>query len=252
MGDSVKNFVKNFYFIFLLLFMCVEMVCADVSLDNDNVIIYYLICGSFMLVGVCLIIYSKFNKGSNGGSYYDEEKKNEITGLKDKKGNKVIGKNGKKVDHKNLYIDSDFNFDSIFKILPSFSPNKILSDNFNKLKDEIMKDSHIKKVKLVDKRITYFEEIDNGYLMKVQYITEENYLDDDDKYDKKRKCKYEVILNNIKKDIALQTCPVCGGKIKDPTLLRCKFCGSILPVSDNSNNNTDEWTFEKHEKIDQI
>lgn len=218
-----------------------------IDLNENTTIIFYFVCGFFILVGIVLIIYGKFSNESFSNTYYDENEESNIVGLKDTNKKKEKKRNNK---IKYLEIDSDFNSDSIFKILPSFSPNKILNDNFNKLKEEIMKDSNIKKIKLVNSQITSFEEIPSGYLLKAQYITIENYLEDNDKYDKKRQCKYEVILNNVKNDVTVATCPICGGKIKDPTLLRCKFCDSILSFPNNNNN--DEWNFEKYEKIDQL
>lgn len=195
--------------------------------------------GAIMFLGVVIVIGSKISGGNK--DVYVEKEKNEISGL---------------VDEKVREQEKEFDVDSIFKLLPSFSNKKFSEETSTALiqlltgntdisiinKDLIDKyKEKYENIELKDFKILDFTENDNSYEIK-------SIISFDHKIDKKKTetLIYKLVSVNTK-DTKIERCPTCGGKIKDNTKLRCEFCGSILPNTKNVNN--DEWIIEEIEKI---
>ena len=144
---------------------------------------------------------------------------------------------------------TDFNPDSIFKILPTFSPNKFMNDTYEEIEKRITENSQVVDHKLLKKNITDFKDEENEYLITVKYLIEESTLDENNKLVKTQ--KYYSVNSECSKnrDVLIDTCPNCGGKIKDSTLLRCKYCNTILPKVEKETSN-DDWTIKEVQIID--
>ncbi len=229
----MNNSLKKMSFLALVLFLYLENVYAlTIELEEGTVLIAYLFCGIFILMGIVLIIVSKLN---GRGSSYKEEKK---------EADKLIDKNLKNDKKEDSTLKNTFNPDSIYQVLPSFSLNNF----FDKISDDLEKDitdkNNVKDLKLDKKIITNFQEFDEKYVIESKFTFDQTVVGDDGK-DYTSNVTYDVIANNFKEKDNFQRCPTCGGKIKDITMLRCEYCGSILPKLDNSKANI--WTIEKYE-----
>ena len=195
---------------------------AVFQIEESTAYIYYIICGLFVLIGVAIIIFSKF---SNGGNKTYIEDNNDISNLIDKK--------------KDLNTNKSFDADSIFKTIPTFATGKFFNETFEELKNKIIKKGKVKDVILKDKSITDFKDNNDKYIIETEFIVEEN-----DSNGNKMNNKYKVISHSNKEVTKYDVCPNCGGKIKDPTKLRCKYCGNILPKTETK---ATKWKIEKFE-----
>ncbi len=221
------------FFLFLLVtfFSTMNPVYAfEINTDNSFEFFGYIACGLLMVLGVVIIIITKFSKAGGTGKAFFEEKEKEkvLPGLTEKETKEEEKKE----------IETTFDPDSIFKILPTFAKNKFLNDTFEELKDKV----NNKDLKVSDKIIEDFKDEDNRYIIITKY---ECKIDNESNSNKKE--TYRVTsINNKNNDT--YTCPNCGGKIKDVTMLRCKYCNAILPNMQNGSN-TNNWQIDKFEKI---
>lgn len=222
------------FFLFLLItfFSTMNPVYAfEINTDNSFEFFGYIACGLLMVLGVVIIIINKFSKnGGTGKAFFeDKEKEKVLPGLTEKE---------KKKEKNEKEIETTFDPDSIFKILPTFAKNKFLNDTFEELKDKV----NNKDLKVSDKIIEDFKDEDNRYIIITKYECKI-----DNESDSNKKETYRVTsINNKNNDT--YTCPNCGGKIKDVTMLRCKYCNAILPNMQNGSN-TNNWQIDKFEKI---
>ncbi len=225
---------KGMFYLFLLVtvFNIDNPVYAfEINTDNSFEFFGYIACGLLIAFGIVIIIVNKFNKaGGTGKAFFEEkEKEKNLPGLTEKE---------KKKEKKDKEIEITFDPDSIFKILPTFTKNKFLNDTFEELKDKV----NNKDLKISNRVIEDFKEEDNRYVIITKYECKIN-----NESDKNKKETYRVTsINNKNNDT--YTCPNCGGKIKDVTMLRCKYCSAILPNIQN-NNNANIWQIDKFEKI---
>ena len=198
-----------------ILYEPVYAISKDVKLYT-NIVAFGLV-----FIGVIIILVSKIS--GNEKEVYIEKEKNKISGLTDKDKIKEI---------------KDFNPDSIFKVLPTFSSKKFEEETKRDLNNELKNNDD--SFKITDFKITDFKEDNDKYTIKSWASIETGYK-------KNKETNFYTItsINNrtINKDLR---CPVCGGKVKDPTKLRCMHCGSILPNNNTINN--DEWKTESIEK----
>lgn len=221
------------FFLFLLVtfFSTMNPVYAfEINTDNSFEFFGYIACGLLMVLGVVIIIITKFSKAGGTGKAFFEEKEKEkvLPGLTEKETKEEEKKE----------IETTFDPDSIFKILPTFAKNKFLNDTFEELKDKV----NNKDLKVSDKIIEDFKDEDNRYIIITKYECKI-----DNESDSNKKETYRVTsINNKNNDT--YTCPNCGGKIKDVTMLRCKYCNAILPNMQNGSN-TNNWQIDKFEKI---
>ena len=225
----MKRFFYDIYLLLIALIFIIEPVNAlSFQMEEGTAIIIYIFCGLFIFTGIVLIIISKINKGSTGKIYYEEEHNNQISGLIDKKDDKKE--------------ENNFNSDSIFKILPSFSKNNFFNTTYEELKNKTsLDDCTLKNKKIID-----FREETDKYVITSQLTFERKIENEKNKSQSIETSNYVITSikeKNINSDCR---CPNCGGKIKDITKLRCQYCGSILPPIDS--NNTSEWQIEKFEK----
>ncbi len=195
----MKKIIPLSLILFGILYEPVYAISKDVKLYT-NIVAFGLV-----FIGVIIILVSK------------------ISGLTDKDKIKEI---------------KDFNPDSIFKVLPTFSSKKFEEETKRDLNNELKNNDD--SFKITDFKITDFKEDNDKYTIKSWASIETGYK-------KNKETNFYTItsINNrtINKDLR---CPVCGGKVKDPTKLRCMHCGSILPNNNTINN--DEWKTESIEK----
>ena len=206
-----KNIIK-IYFTLIALLISLDNVYAN-SDENSIKIITYLICIAFIVGGIIIIVISNKN---NSTKIFDYDKQTESikTTKKEEEPNKT----------------NNFNPDSIFKTIPTFSNKKFFDKTFETLKKDIEKDETIKNIIILKKEIINFEEKDNKYIFTTKFKI--NYTQTQDNKEIKIEKNYTTTTEKSKK-IILEQCPTCGGKIKDNTLLRCKYCDSILPKNEN-------------------
>ena len=225
------NKIYKFYLFLLITFFSISnpVYALEINTDNSFEFFGYIACGLLMVLGVVIIIITKFNKsGGTGKAFFEEkEKEKDLPGLVEKE-----------TKEKKKETKITFDPDSIFKILPTFAKNKFLNDTFEELKNKV----NNKDLKVSNKTIEDFKEEDNRYVIISKY---ECKIDNESNSNKKE--TYRVTsINNKNNDT--YTCPNCGGKIKDVTMLRCKYCNAILPNMQNGSN-TNNWQIDKFEKI---
>lgn len=201
--------------IFGILFEPVYAISADVKLYTNIVAV------GLVFIGLIIIVFSKIF--GNEKEVYIEKEKNRISGLTDKEKISEI---------------KEFNSDSIFKTLPTFSIKKYEEDTKKEITNKLKNNDN--SFNITDFKIIDFKEEENKYIIKswasIETGTKKN----------KEKNFYTITSTNTKIINKDARCPQCGGKIKDITRLRCKHCGSILPNNNNINN--DEWITENIEK----
>lgn len=207
----MKKNIINIYFLALTLSISLDNVYANT--DNSIKLITYLICIAFIIGGIVIIFISNKN---NSTKTFDYEKQTDIT-----KNQKI---------EENNQIKNNFDPDSIFKIIPTFSNKKFFDKTFETLKKEIEKDETIKNIIILKKEIINFEETENKFIFTTKFKV--NYTQTKDNKETKIEKNYTTTTEKSKKN-SLNTCPTCGGKIKDNTLLRCKYCDTILPKNEN-------------------
>ena len=198
-----------------ILFEPVYAMSEDIRLYTN------ILAGGLVFIGVIIIIVSKVSGGSK--EIYVEKEKNQISGLTDKdKLNEV----------------KEFDPDSIFKVLPTFSSKKFEDETKEELAIKL-KDENT-NLNIIGFKITDFKEEEDKYIIKSWANIETG--------EKKTKVNSYYTVTSINKKLEKKEvrCPVCGGKIKDLTKLRCTYCGSILPNNNEINN--DEWKIESIEK----
>ena len=227
------NKIYMFYLFLLITFFSISnpVYALEINTDNSFEFFGYIACGLLMVLGVVIIIITKFNKsGGTGKAFFEEkEKEKDLPGLVEKE-----------TKEKKKETKITFDPDSIFKILPTFAKNKFLNDTFEELKNKV----NNKDLKVSNKTIEDFKEEDNRYVIISKY---ECKIDNENDSSKNKKEIYLVTsINNKNNDT--YTCPNCGGKIKDVTMLRCKYCNAILPNMQNGSN-TNNWQIDKFEKI---
>ncbi len=183
-----------------------EFLLTDIN--NFPTLVGYIASGIFIVVGLLLIIQNKSHKKA---LKQEEDKINNIDNLISKK----------KTEEK---IEEQFNPDSIFKTLPTFSNKNF----FNQTEIEIKKKLDLNDIKIIKKEIIDFKDETDKYIIISIF-----------KYKNKNIEKTITVTSENNKNITITNCPNCGGKIKDPTLLRCKHCNSII---NNKNKNNNEWT----------
>ena len=240
---------KNKLLLLLLIPLLIEPVYARNIESFDYTKIMTVMFGSFFVIGIGIILYGKFGGGDSKETVYVEKQKNRIAGL---------------TDDEKLDIEKEFDADSIFKILPTFSPKKfkdgtstsmklLLSSKSTKLpeeKKENFKDESLINENLDDLadinieefKILDFSEHEDKYLIKSLLVISH-------KIGKRKKDEkaYTLVSENPKEATDNLRCPYCGGKVKDQTKLRCNFCGSIYPPFKKVNNS--KWVITKIEKI---
>jgi len=226
-GDYMKkNLIKINLLLITLNFSTKNVYATTIELDNPIKIASYIICGIFIMLGIILILSGK--KNSNNLAIEDK-KKNEIEGL--------INKDEKK-DEKEI----NFNVDSIFKTLPTFSNKNFFKEIYEQLEKEIKKVNDKTEIKILEKKIIDFQKKENKYI--ITSIFKIEFTDD---LKEKKEQTYTIISEQQKiKSITLTNCTNCGGKIKSNNDTRCKYCHSLLP----SNNNEIETWIIKDIKID--
>ncbi|MBR4262073.1 MAG: hypothetical protein IKQ35_01755 [Bacilli bacterium] len=198
-----------------ILFEPVYAMSEDIRLYTN------ILAGGLVFIGVIIIIVSKVSGGSK--EIYVEKEKNEISGLTDKdKLNEI----------------KEFDPDSIFKVLPTFSSKKFEDETKEELAIKL-KDENT-NLNIIGFKITDFKEEEDKFIIKSWANIETG--------EKKTKVNSHYTVTSINKKLEKKEvrCPVCGGKIKDLTKLRCTYCGSILPNNNEINN--DEWKIESIEK----
>ena len=206
------------------------------SITNNEYTFSMVFAAGFILVGLLIIIMSKLSGGSK--EVYIEKEKNLISGLTDKE---------------KLEETKGFNPDSIFKTLPTFSSKKfedniknivtnLYTGNSDQVRDlvenRLLNTETLNNLKITDYKITGFIEENDQYIITSKVLIE---------YDKKNKSTLNITSINKKVVHDEVRCPVCGGKIKDITKLRCTYCGTILP--NNTEINNDKWIVYNIEKI---
>lgn len=213
-------------------FLINDKVHAATMLDGQTTIFMYAFFGILILVGICLILSKK---PKNEPTNYEEKEKTYPT-LKE--GQKVNIKT-KKDDDYTTSFDKDF----IIKELPTFSFKLFYNDieatflnlltakdehDLEELKDKISEpvlanidyQNQSSNLKIVNKNIIDFQKKTDYFEIKVAITIEDEQGQTKD---------YEVLFHNNRHVSKYNTCPNCGGKIKDPTLLRCNYCSYILP-----------------------
>ena len=185
-----------------------------IEVDNFYSFIGYASCILLMIIGIIIIIKSK----NNPKNLKDDKTKNNNI-------DKLINKDKKEKEEK------IFNPDSIFKKIPTFS-NKTFFENIeNHLKQEN------EEIKIIKKEIIDFKDETDKYIIISLFKTKENENE-----------KNIIITSEKYKDnyIEITNCPTCGGKIKDTTITRCKYCSTPLPKKKNKT----EWEIVKTKKED--
>jgi len=230
----MKKKILKIYFILTMILLSFENTYAY-YLNTDTTILLYLLCGLFIFIGIIIIIFGKITSSKNK-VYNKKNKKNEITG--------IIDKNN---------IDKKFNSDSIFKTLPNFSNQNFYEKTFEDLKDNLKKENNlinINTIIVIKKDIIDFKNELDKYIITSEFII--NYENNNKTGELNIKNKYEekyiITSEKQKKDTTHSNCPTCGGKIKDPTLLRCKYCDTIIAKT-NSNTKND-WEITNIKKMD--
>ncbi|MBE6151139.1 MAG: transposase [Firmicutes bacterium] len=186
-----------------------EFLLTDIN--NFPTLVGYIASGLFIVVGLLLIIQNKAHKKA---LKQEEDKVNNIDNLINNDKNK----------NKNKEEIKEFDPDSIFKTLPTFSNKNF----FNQTEIEVKNKLNLNDIKIIKKEIIdFFEETDKYIIISVF------------KYKNKNVEKTITVTSENNKNITITNCPNCGGKIKDPTLLRCKHCNSIINNTNKRNNN---WT----------
>lgn len=240
---------KKTLLLLLLIPLTIEPVFARNIESFDYTKIMTIIFGSFFVIGIAIILYGKFLGGDSKETIYVEKQKNRIAGL---------------TDDEKLNDEKEFNADSIFKILPTFSPKKfidgtstsmilLLSSKSSKLpeeKKENFKDENLineniddlANINIEEFKILDFEEKEDKYIIKSLLVL--NHKIGKRKTGEK---SYTIVSENLKETSNDLRCPYCGGKVKDTTKLRCGFCGSIYPPFEKVNNS--KWVISKIEKI---
>lgn len=184
-----------------------EFLLTDIN--NFPTLVGYIASGLFIVVGLLLIIQNKAHKKA---LKQEEDKINNIDNLINSDKNK------------NKEEIKEFDPDSIFKTLPTFSNKNF----FNQTEIEVKNKLNLNDIKIIKKEIIdFFEETDKYIIISVF------------KYKNKNIEKTITVTSENNKNITITSCPNCGGKIKDPTLLRCKHCNSIINNTNKRNNN---WT----------
>lgn len=183
-----------------------EFLLTDIN--NFPTLVGYIASGIFIVVGLLLIIQNKSHKKA---LKQEEDKINNIDNLISKK----------KTEEK---IEEQFNPDSIFKTLPTFSNKNF----FNQTEIEIKNKLDLNDIKIIKKEIIDFKDEKDKYIIISIF-----------KYKNKNIEKTITVTSENNKHTTITNCPNCGGKIKDSTLLRCKHCNSII---NNKNINNNEWT----------
>jgi DNA-directed RNA polymerase subunit RPC12/RpoP len=223
----------------LMVFFILSEPAYAFAISNDMYTYTNIIAAGMVFIGIIIIIISKMSGGNK--DIYVEKEKNKISGL---------------TDEDKLNVEKEFNPDSIFKTLPTFS-SKNFEDNIKEvitnlytgnvdktkhhIKEELTTNTEVlEEFKINDFKIIDFIEEDNRYLIKSKLLIECG--------PKKEKIKKILNITSVnKKSVQAEIrCPVCGGKIKDPTKLRCIHCGTILPNNNELNN--DKWIIEEIEK----
>lgn len=178
------------------------------DINNFPTLVGYIASGIFIVVGLLLIIQNKSHKKA---LKQEEDKINNIDNLINK-------------DKKEEKIEEKFDPDSIFKKLPTFSNKNF----FNQIEIELKKKLDLNDIKIIKKEIIDFKEEKEKYIIISTF-----------KYKNKNIEKIVTVTSENNKHTTITNCPNCGGKIKDPTLLRCKHCASIINNKSKNNNN---WT----------
>ena len=191
-----------------------DLLLNSIQADNFYSIIGYSTCILLILIGIIIIIQSKSNQKSLKN---EKDNKNNI--------DKLINKN----KDTNIKEEKIFNPDSIFKKIPTFS-NKSFFENIEK---NLKEDNE--ELKIIKKEIIDFKDETDKYTIISLFKIKENDIENtltitSEKY----KDNYTPIIN----------CPTCGGKIKDMSLTRCKFCSTPL----QKKKNTNDWEIVKIKK----
>lgn len=174
----------------------------SISIGNFYEIFGYALCILLILIGIIIIIQSKSHQKS---LKEEKDNKNNIDKLinKDKKDNTI----------------KNFNPDSIFKKLPNFS-NKTFFENI----ENYLKEKN-ENIKIIKKEIIDFKNEKDKYIIICLFKTKEEDLEK------------ELLITTEKykeNNIEYINCPTCGGKIKDISIARCKYCSTLLPKKNTS------------------
>lgn len=227
-----KHISKIYLFILMMILFTENTYAATINLSVDTATILYLVCGSFILVGLVLLVIGRISS-HKAPAYDDENDKNdnEIVGLIDKD----------KINHK-------FNPDSIFKDIPTFSNKKffeLTSENFKKALIKQEKEiTKIAKINIINQSIVDFKNEDKKYIITTEFII--NYSEKETTPQKG--IKYCVTSEKSKETNSnpLTKCLNCGGKLKENTKNRCIHCGNPI----KKENNTPTWEITNIKKMD--
>lgn len=228
----MKKTYFNLYFVLTIIIFSLDQTYAlELS---DPTIIGYLICGLFIIIGLLIIIFG--NKQKTDKPYFkkDDNKLKQTNKQKDTED-----------EFENIDIPLNFNPDSIFKIIPTFSNKKFFEGTYKKLEKNILnKNKNTTNIILIKKGIIDFKNEPNKYIIKSEFIV--NFLDEKKQ---KKNHKYIITSENSKENNLFDRCPTCGGKIKDTFLLRCTYCHSILSSNKSINNINNNWKLINIEEI---
>ncbi|MBQ7105847.1 MAG: zinc ribbon domain-containing protein [Bacilli bacterium] len=231
----MKKTLKKLYFILLFLLMFDNTYAL--TLDIDQATVLYFIFGLFIIIGLIIIVISKIGNRGNTRSYENEmdEDDHEIEGLVNQE-----------------KIDRNFNPDSIFKELPTFSNKKFFEDTEKELTKILQKkQSDIIDVDATNHKIINFETNENNYIITSHFKVKIKIKPQDETIEKSEEIKYLVISEKSKEikvtDINHTKCPTCGAKIKDNTKTKCLKCGSKLEKKKVHKN---DWSIKETKKMD--
>ena len=203
-GHMKKHILKFYIFLTIILISFQNTYALSFEMSNTTKLVSYAICGIFIITGVIVIFVGNKNNTTKTFNYNEE-------------------KNKQKKHDDNANLTKTFSPDIILKTIPTFSNKKYFDQIFELLKKDIEQNNTIKNITILKKEIIDFKEEQNKYLItskiKLNYIQEET----------KTIKEYTLLTENKTIDENITNCPICGGKIKDITKLRCKYCDSILP-----------------------